>query len=74
MKQYHRIYVRLKTGGQATGRELHDGPPPEQNTVLEVPLVSGRTVKARIGPSHTERVTRRGSPGSYVTEVYADEI
>jgi hypothetical protein len=74
MKQYYRIYVRLKSGGQATGRELHNGPPPDHSTVLEVPLVSGRTVKARIGPSHTERVTRRGSPGSYVTEVYADEI
>jgi hypothetical protein len=72
--QYYRIYVQLKSGGQATGRELHTGPPPDHSTVLEVPLVSGRTVKARIGPSHTERVTRRGSPGSYVTEVYADEI
>jgi hypothetical protein len=72
--QYYRIYVRLKGGGQATGLELHTGPPPDHSTVLEVPLVSGRTVKARIGPSHTERVFRRGAPGSYVTEVYADEI
>jgi hypothetical protein len=70
----YRIYVRLKSGGQATGRELHTGPPTDHSAVLEVPLVSGRTVNARIGPSHTERVLRRGSPGSYVTEVYADEI
>ena len=47
--QYYRIYVRLKNGGQATGRELHTGPPPDHSTVLEVPLISGRTVKARIG-------------------------
>jgi hypothetical protein len=72
--QYYRIYVRLKSGGQATGRELHSGPPPEHSTVLEVALVSGRTVNARVGPSHKERVFRRGAPGSYVTEVYADEI
>ena len=72
--QYYCIYVRLKNGGQATGRELHTGPPPDNGTVLEVPLVSGRTIKAWIGRSHTDRVTRRGSPGSHVTEVYADEI
>jgi hypothetical protein len=72
--QYYRIYVRLKSAGQATGRELHTGPPPDHSTVLEVPLVSGRTVKARVGPFHTERVLRRGNPGVYVTEVYADEI
>jgi hypothetical protein len=72
--QYYRIYVRLKNGGQATGRELHAGTPPDQSTLLEVPLVSGRTVKALVGPSHTERVLRKGIPGSYVTEVYADEI
>lgn len=73
--QHYRIYVRLKNGGQATGRELHTGPPPGHSTVLEVPLVSGGTVKARIGPSHTERVMRRkGCVVSSVTEVYADEI
>jgi hypothetical protein len=74
MKQYYRIHVRLKSGGQATGRELHNGPPPDHSTVLGVPPVSGRTVHARMGPFHTERVTRRSSPGSYVTEVYSDEI
>ena len=75
MMQHYRIYVRLKRGGQATGRELHSGPPPDHSTVLEVPLVSGRTVKARISASHTEKAMRgRGSGGSSVTEVYADEI
>jgi len=48
--QYYRIYVRLKSGGQATGRELCTGPPPNHGTVLEVPLITGRTVKAQIGP------------------------
>jgi hypothetical protein len=52
----HRIYVRLKSGGEATGREPHSGSPPDHSTVLEVPLVDGRTVNARVGPSHTERV------------------
>jgi hypothetical protein len=73
--QYYRIYVRLKSGGQATGRELHNGPPPDHSTVLKVPLVSGRTVKARIGPAHTERAMRRkGSAFTVITEVDADEI
>jgi hypothetical protein len=35
---------------------------------------NGRTVKARIGPFHAEGGTRRGTPVSFVTEVYADEI
>ena len=74
MMQHCRIYVRLKRGGQATGRELHTGLPPGRSTVLEVPLISGRIVKARIDSSRTERLIRRGNPGSHVTEVYADEI
>ena len=73
MMQYYRIYVRLKSGGQATGRELHTGPPPDRGTVLEVPLVSGRSVKVRIGASHTEKAAGK-QRGSSVTEVYADEI
>jgi hypothetical protein len=73
--QYYRIYVRLKNGGQATGRELHTGPPPDHSTVLNVPLFSGRTVMARIGPFSTEGIIRRrGSPAGFVTEIYADEI
>jgi hypothetical protein len=36
--QYYRIYVRLKSGGQATGRELRTGPPPNHGTVLDVLL------------------------------------
>jgi hypothetical protein len=73
--QYHRIFVRLKNGGQATGRELHAGPPPDDSTVLDVTLLSGRTVKARIGPFQTEGVMRRkGSAITLVTEIYADEI
>jgi hypothetical protein len=59
---------------QATGRELHTGPPPDHSTVLDVLLVTGRTVKARIGPFYAEGGTRRGTPVSFVTEVYADEI
>jgi hypothetical protein len=59
--QRYRIYVRLKNGGQATGRELHTGPPPGPSTVVDVSLVTGRTVKARIGPFYTEAGTRRGT-------------
>jgi hypothetical protein len=73
--QLYRIFVRLKSGGQATGRELLAGVPPEQNTVLEAPLFSGRTVKARIGPFYTERaIKRKGSAVPSITEVFADEI
>lgn len=61
--------------GQATGRELHTGPPPDHSTVLEVPLFSGRTIKARIGAFSAEGVVRRkGSALMLVTEIYADEI
>jgi hypothetical protein len=72
--QYYRIYVRLKSGGQATGRELRTGPPPNHGTVLDVPLITGRTVKARIGPYHMEGGKKKGAPVTSVTEVYADEI
>jgi hypothetical protein len=72
--QYYRIYVRLKRGGQATGRELRTGPPPDHGTVLNVPLITGRTVKARIGPFHREGSMKKGTAVPSVTEVYADEI
>jgi hypothetical protein len=72
--RYYRIYVRLKGGGQATGRELHGGPPPDRSTVLDVPLVTGRTVKVRIGPFYIKGTRRKGTGISFVTEVYADEI
>jgi hypothetical protein len=72
--QYHRIYVRLKSGGQATGRELRTGPPPDHGRVLDVPLVTGRTVKARIGPFYREGSVKQGTALPSVTEVYADEI
>lgn len=73
--QHYRIYVRLKGGGQATGRELHTGLPPDHSIVLNVALFSGRIVKVRIGPFSTEGVIRRkGSAVRQVTEIYADEI
>jgi hypothetical protein len=72
--QYYRIYVRLKRGGQATGGELRTGPPPDHGSVLDVPLISGRTVKARIGPYHIEGGQKKGAPVASVTEVYADEV
>jgi hypothetical protein len=72
--QYHRIYVRLKSGGQATGRGLRTGPPPADGTVLDVPLVTGRTVKAWIGPFYREGSVKQGTALPSVTEVYADEI
>ena len=64
----YRIYVRLKSGGQATGRELHRGPLPELGTELDVPLTTGPAVKARIGLSPTE-LNKPGSTG--VSEVFA---
>ena len=55
------------------GRELYKGAPPASGTELEVPLLRGGTVKARIGSSHTEE--RGGFAGTLVTEIiYADEI
>jgi hypothetical protein len=72
--RHYRIYVRLKSGGQATGRELHAGAPPDHGTVLEVALVSGRTVKARISAFHREGSLKKGTAVPSVTEVYADEI
>jgi hypothetical protein len=73
MKCY-RIYVRLKRGGQATGRELHNGSPPAPGTELDVTLITGRTVKARIGPIHREGSKRSDIGVSVVTEVHAEEI
>ena len=69
--QYYRIYVRLKRGGQATGRELHTGSPPLSGTQVNVPLISGRTVKARIGLPNTKHGE---AAGTAVVTVDADEI
>jgi hypothetical protein len=69
----YRIYVRLKNGDQVGGREIYKGPRPASGTELEVPLLRGGTVKARIGSSHTNE--RDGFAGTLVTEIiYADEI
>jgi hypothetical protein len=74
--QYYRIYVRLKSGGQATGRDLHTGRPPPSGTQLDVPLTTGRAVKARIGllpdKKHTPGV--RTKRVRTVVTLYADEI
>jgi hypothetical protein len=71
--QFYRIYVRLKSGGQATGRDLHSGSAPNHGTEIDVPLITGRTIRARIN-SHSEGNKRSGIPGSVVINVYADEI
>ena len=69
----YRIYVRLKNGDQVGGRVLYRGPPPASGTELEVPLLRGGTVKARISLSHTEE--RGGFAGTVVSKIiYADEI
>jgi hypothetical protein len=71
----YRIYVRLKNGDQVGGREVYKGPPPASGTELEVPLLRGGTVKARISPFHTEPDKRGGIASAHVSEViYADEI
>jgi membrane protein len=59
---------------RGTGRELRTDPPPDHGTVLDVPLVTGRTVKARIGPFYREGSVKQGTALPSVTEVYADEI
>jgi hypothetical protein len=71
--KYYRIYVRLKAGGQATGRDLHNGPQPDKGTELDVPLMSGRTVKARIGSPDMTPYTK-GRAFRPVVTVYADEV
>jgi hypothetical protein len=68
--QFYRIYVKLKNGGQATGSELGTGSPPIFGTELDVPLITGRVVKARIGLPDTKHTGRVGA----VVTVYADEI
>ena len=69
----YRICVTLKNGKQVTGRELREGSPPASGTELEVPLMRGGWVKARIGTSTT---TKRigGYAVKVVTEIHADEI
>ncbi|MGC2079364.1 MAG: hypothetical protein WA728_25745 [Xanthobacteraceae bacterium] len=68
--QFYRIYVKLKNGGQATGGELQTGSPPISGTELDVPLITGRVVKARIGLPDRKHTRRAGT----VVAVYADEI
>jgi hypothetical protein len=53
---------------------LHHGPPPDHSIVLKVPLVSGRTVKARIGSFFTETAIRKKGSAAFITEIFADEI
>lgn len=65
--------MTLKNGNQATGRELYEGSLPAFGTELEVPLIRGDWVKARIGSStKTKRIA--GYAVKHVTEVHADEI
>ena len=69
----YRIYVKLKNGNQATGQELYKGSPPARGTKLEVPLMRGGSVQARIGlTTNTKRIG--GAEVLVVREVHADEI
>jgi len=69
----YRIYVTLKNGNQATGLELYKGSPPAPGTELEVPLMRGGSVQARIGnTTNTKRLG--GASFLVVAEVHADEI
>jgi hypothetical protein len=70
---YYRIYVTLKNGNQAIGRELHEGSPPGSGTELGVPLMRGGSAQARIGSATT---TKRigGRAVKAITAVHADEI
>jgi hypothetical protein len=71
--QYYRIYVKLKGGGQATGRDLHNGSPPASGTRLDVPLITGRIVKAEISPLPNAEQARLAFRNS-VVNVYAHEL
>jgi hypothetical protein len=71
--RFYRIFVRLRTGGQAIGRKLCSGELPDLGTELNVLLVTGRTVKARI-VSHGSGSKRAGKAGSAFTFVHAEEI
>ena len=69
----YRIYVTLKNGNEATGLDLYKGSPPARGTELEVPLMRGGSVQARIGSiTNTKRVG--GAPVLVVAEVHANEI
>ena len=69
----YRIYVKLKNGNQATGQELYKGSPPARGTKLEVPLMRGGSVQARIGlTTNAKRIG--GAEVLVVREVHADEI
>ena len=72
--QYYRIYVRLKSGGQATGRDLHVGSPPAPGTCLDVPLITGRVVKAQIlcGQSAKRRNAAARSSQRLLTVAFAN--
>src|SRR6516165_2612241 len=62
----YRIYVTLKNGNEATGLELHKGSPPARGTELEVPLMRGGSVQARIGSiTNTKRI---GGPSVLVVK------
>jgi hypothetical protein len=71
--RFYRIFVRLKSGGQAIGRELYSSELPDRGTEIDVLLVTGRTVKARI-VSHSDGSKRAGKAGSVFAFVYANEI
>jgi hypothetical protein len=65
--------VKLKSGGQATGRDLHNGSPPASGTRLDVPLITGRIVKAEIGPLPNAKQAKLAFRSS-VVNVYAHEL
>jgi len=69
----YRIYVTLKSGNQATGLELCKGSPPASGTELDVPLIRGGSVQARIG-STTDTKRIGGDSILVVAEVQGDEI
>ena len=69
----YRIYVTLKNGSEATGLELYKGSPPAHGTKIQVPLMRGGSVQARIGDTtNTKRIS--GAQILVVKEVHADEI
>jgi hypothetical protein len=67
---FYRIYLTRKTGAVETGIEIHRGPLPQPGDVIDVDLMKGGRVKARVSNHHRSKV----AGATVVVEVEAVEI
>jgi hypothetical protein len=68
----YRIYLTRKTGAVETGVEIHRDPLPQPGDVIDVDVLKGGRVQARVGSQHTDRSKVAGA--TVVVEVQAAEI